>query len=201
MGWYQGKYCKFPNYLIQAFKLAKEIGGVDFKYIYNQWGNATYNSKMGNACLKLYQALKKEGIILDGMGIQLHCAVKNGILYEQPGGQEVKFDFLSFDDMLNAYTQVGLPVHITEFDIALSQHPSSNEILQQGKYYAEILKHCIVSKSVKTFKFWGVSDKYSWIRKSVPYPASPLLYDTLFQPKPALIESKKVLYQILKSKF
>ncbi len=198
MGWYQGKHYKFPKYLIEGYKIAKEIGGGDFKYIYNQWGNATTKSKMGDACLKLYLALKEEGIILDGMGIQLHCAIKDEKLFEQPGGQNNEFDFASFDQMLSNYARVGLPVHITEFDIALSEFPTEAEFNLQGKYFAQILKHSIQSKAVKTFKTWGATDKYSWVRKSLPYPASPLLYDTLFMPKPAIIEQKRMLFHLKK---
>ena len=96
MGWYQGKHHRFPQYLIEAFKIAREIGGPSIQYIYNQWGNATMDSKMGDACYKLYFALKEEGILLDGIGIQLHCALKKGKLFEQPGGENQEFNFSSY---------------------------------------------------------------------------------------------------------
>jgi endo-1,4-beta-xylanase len=198
MGWYQGKNHKFPKYLIEAFKIAKEIGGPTIKYIYNQWGNATIDSKMGDACYKLYFALKEEGIVLDGMGIQLHCALKKGKLFEQPGGENIEFDFNSFKKQLNEYKEKNINVHITEFDIALSENPSSEELEKQGKYYAEVMKYSLLSSAVKTFKFWGISDKYSWIRHSLPYQASPLLYDTNFNPKPALLYLKSMLHNELK---
>jgi len=198
MGWYQGKHHRFPQYLIEAFKIAREIGGPSIQYIYNQWGNATTDSKMGDACYKLYFALKEEGILLDGMGIQLHCALKKGKLFEQPGGENQEFNFSSYGKLLNRYKEKKINLHITEFDIALSENPSSEELEKQGKYYAEVMKYSLLSSAVKTFKFWGISDKYSWIRHSLPYQASPLLYDTNFNPKPALLYLKYMLHNELK---
>ena len=200
MGWYQGKHHRFPKYLIEAFKIAREIGGPSIQYIYNQWGNATTNSKMGDACYKLYFALKEEGIVLDGMGIQLHCALKKGKLFEQPGGENIEFDFNSFKKQLNEYKEKNINVHITEFDIALSEKPNNDELENQGRFYAEMLKYSLRNTAVKTFKIWGVSDKYSWIRHSLPYQASPLLYDTNFNEKPALLYMKNILKNELKSK-
>ena len=198
MGWYQGKHHRFPQYLIEAFKIARGIGGPSIQYIYNQWGNATTDSKMGEACYELYFALKEEGILLDGIGIQLHCAIKKGKLFEQPGGENQEFNFSSFKELLNLYKKKNISLHITEFDIALSENPSSEELENQGKYYAEVIKYSLISCAVKTFKFWGISDKYSWIRNSLPYQASPLLYDTNFEKKPALLYLKNMLQNEMK---
>jgi hypothetical protein len=144
------------------------------------------------------RAAKEEGILLDGIGIQLHCAIKKGKLFEQPGGENQEFNFSSFKELLNLYKKKNISLHITEFDIALSENPSSEELENQGKYYAEVIKYSLISCAVKTFKFWGISDKYSWIRNSLPYQASPLLYDTNFEKKPALLYLKNMLQNEMK---
>ena len=61
----------------------------------------------------------------------------------------------------------------------------------QGKYYAEVLRHAIASTAVKSFKTWGLPDKYSW--KPNKEDDHPLMLDAKFQPKPAYLMSLELL--------
>ena len=188
MGMYQGKKCQFPKYLTEAFRISREVGGKDLKLVLNEYGNATTKSPMGTTFLALIKAMKEEGIPVDDAGIQLHCTLKDGVLFES--GKE-PFDFDSFDELLKQYEEAGIDVHITEFDIYMSENPTEADFELQGKYYAEVLRHAIMSPAVKSFKTWGFTDRHSWERGS--HNGHPLLLDEDFQPKPAYLRQVEML--------
>lgn len=190
MGMYQGKKYVFPQYFVDAFKIAREVGDKNLKLIVNEWGNATTKSARSKAFLSLVKAMREEGIPVDGAEIQLHTLLIDGKLYEW-GEKEIPFDLNSFEAMLKQYEQAGIEIHITEFDIHLPENPTEADFQLQGKYYAEILKHAIMSPAVKTFKTWGFTDKYSW--KAEGKDGHPLLLDENFMPKPAYIKQVEML--------
>ena len=196
MGMYQGKKFSFPQYLVEAFRIAREVGGPDLKLVLNDWGNAATNSYRGLAFLKLVKALREEGVPLDGAGLQMHFQLKNGELFE--GGGKAPFDFNAFDVMLRQYEKQQVDVHITEFDIYLTANPTPLDYQLQGKYYLEVLRHALASKAVKSFKTWGFTDKYSWKRNGPN--GYPLLLDTNFQAKPAYLMSLELLKTLSRSR-
>ena len=181
LGMYQGKKHAFPRYLVEAFRLAREAGGPDLKLILNEWGNETTKSARAQPFLELIQALREEGIPVDGAGLQLHTRLKNGTLHGWADNQP--FDLDAFSAQLQLYAQAGLDVHITEFDIHLGPEPTPEDFELQGKYYAEILRRVLQATAVKSFKTWGVTDRHSW--KADGKDGHPLLLDENLQPKPA----------------
>jgi len=189
LGMYQGKKHQFPRYLVEAFRIAREVGGPGLKLILNEWGNETTKSPRGHAFLALIQALKEEGIPVDGAGLQLHCRLKDGQLHGWANNQP--FDFDAFDAMLKLYAQAGIEAHITEFDIHLGANPTSQDFELQGKYYAEILRHALQAPAVKSFKTWGFTDRHSW--KADGIDGHPLLLDENLQPKPAYLRQVEML--------
>ena len=110
MGMYQGKKYLFPQYLVDAFQIAREAGGPGLKLHLNEYDNASTQSLRGSAFLKLIQSMREEGIPVDGAGMQMHFDLKDGKLLE--GGFKAGFDFGSFDAMLQEYAQAGIDVHI-----------------------------------------------------------------------------------------
>lgn len=193
MGWYQGKKYKFPQYLVDSYKIAREVGGKDLKLVLNEYNNATTKSPRGKTFLALIKAMKEEGIPVDDAGIQLHCRIRDGKFCEW--GKD-EFDFDAFEAMLKLYEEAGIDVHITEFDIHLPVNPTEADFQLQGKSYAEILKRAIQSPAVKTFKTWGFSDKHSW--KADGIDGHPLLLDENYNPKPAYIRQIAMLKSLKK---
>lgn len=188
LGMYQGKKYRFPQYLVDAFNISREVGGKKLKLVLNEYNNATTKSPRGTTFLALIKAMKEEGIPVDGAGIQLHCTLRNGVFSES--GKE-PFDFDAFDAMMKEYEKAGIDVHITEFDIYMPDNPTEADFELQGKYYAEILKHAIQCPAVKSFKTWGFTDKHAWDRGGVD--GHPLLLDENFQPKPAYLRQVEML--------
>lgn len=192
MGMYQGKKYKFPQYLVDAFSISREVGGKKLKLVLNEYNNATTKSPRGTTFLALIKAMKQEGIPVDDAGIQLHCTIRNGVFSES--GKE-PFDFDAFDAMLKQYEEARIDVHITEFDIYMPDNPTETDFALQGKYYAEILKHAIRSPAVKTFKTWGFTDRDAWNRGG--NDGHPLLLDKQYKPKPAYIQQAEMLKSLV----
>jgi endo-1,4-beta-xylanase len=190
LGMHQGRNHQFPSYLVEAFRIARETAGPDVKLILNEWGNETTKSLRGHAFLELMQALRAEGIPVDGAGLQLHSRLKNGVFCDWLGKP---FDFEAFDVMLKLYEKAGIEVHITEFDIHLPVAPTADDFELQGKYYAEVLRHALASSVVKSFKTWGFTDASSW--KADGQDGHPLLLDEKLRPKPAYLRQIEMLKQ------
>jgi len=194
LGWYKGKKHTFPRYLIDILKISNEIGGYEF--IYNENSNSMVKSRNGLATYELILALREEGLRVDGVGMQLHCTLKNGILYEE--FDSFPFDFDSFQEMIKIYYKSDIDVFITEFDInILNPNPTQQELEAQAYYYAKVLEIALQNR-VKAFITFGTSDKVSnHITKAVGYKTSPYLFDENYNSKPALKEMKKTLSKYL----
>jgi endo-1,4-beta-xylanase len=189
LGMEQGAKHTFPRYLVEAFRTAREAGGPEVKLILNEWGNETTKSLRALPFLELIQALRAEGIPVDGAGLQLHTCLKNGLLHGWASNQP--FDLDAFSAQLALYARAGLEVHITEFDIHLGPDPTPEDFALQGKYYAEILQRVLRAPAVKSFKTWGFTDRHSW--KADGKDGHPLLLDESLQPKPAYLRQVEVL--------
>lgn len=189
LGMYQGRKHAFPRYLVDSFRIAREAAGSGVKLILNEWANETTKSARALPFLEVVQALREEGLPIDGAGLQLHCRLKDGKLHGWTGN--APFDFDAFAAMLRMYEQARIEVHITEFDIHLPPNPTADDFELQGKHYAEILRHALQSPAVKTFKTWGFTDRHSW--KADGVDGHPLLLDENLQPKPAYRRQMEML--------
>ncbi len=196
LGMYQGKKHQFPNYLVEAFRTARQAGGPDLKLILNEWGNETTKSMRGHAFLALIQALREEGVPVDGAGLQLHCRLKKGKFCGW--ASDLPFDFEAFAAMLQLYEQAGIEVHITEFDIHLEANPTERDYELQGQCYARILECALSSPAVKSFKTWGFTDRHSW--KENGQDGHPLLLNENLQPKPAYLRQIQMLEKLTLTK-
>lgn len=189
LGMYQGARHSFPRYLVEAFRAARTAGGPELKLILNEWGNETTRSPRALPFLELIQALREEGVPVDGAGLQLHTRLKDGVLHGWASNQP--FDFDAFSAQLALYARAGLEVHITEFDIHLGPDPTTEDHAMQGRCYAEILRRVLQSPAVKSFKTWGFTDRASW--KADGKDGRPLLLDEALQPKPAYLRQIEML--------
>ena len=196
MGWYKGKKHTFPKYLIDIFKVCTEVGG-GYKLIYNENDNSMTKSKNGMATYELILALRQEGLKVDGVGMQLHCTLRNNILYEE--FNNTPFDFDSFKQMIEIYNKAKIDVYITEFDInIINPNPTQQEFESQAFYYSKILEVALKTKGVKSFITFGTSDKLgNHITSYVGHKTYPYLFDENYNPKPAFNELKNTIKKLL----
>ncbi|MFC1494046.1 endo-1,4-beta-xylanase [Thermodesulfobacteriota bacterium] len=187
-----------------AFKFASEFAPNTELY-YNDF-NAWRPAKR-DGIVRLVKMLKKEGIRIDGVGIQGHW----GLNYPKTEYIEAAID---------AYASLGVKVMITELDVDVLPLTKEGQIigkvmtheqfqLEEFKEfldpYADGLPDSIQQKltdryaelfkifynrrdKIDRVTFWGVHDGMSW-KNGYPVPGRtnyPLLYDRNRQPKPAL---------------
>lgn len=192
-----------------AFRIAMEELPADAKLIYNDY-HMTRPGRQATviAMVKDFQA---KGIRIDGIGIQGHWTM------EDPSLEEL-------DEMLGAFSQTGVPLHITELDIdylgrsqyfganvdleRLKSDPANNpypdgvlpeaEEQRFAKRYADIFKILLKHhEHIDRVTFWGVSDLTNWLND---FPVEgrtnfSLLFDRQFETKPAFFSVLEVAKQ------
>jgi len=91
------------------------------------------------------------------------------------------------------FAALGVKVHITELDVRI-QAPTTPAALQtQAQNYREVVSACMSSPACDVLVLWGFTDKESWIPGTFPGWGDALIYDSLYQPKPAYTAIQSLL--------
>ncbi|KAG6623517.1 putative xylanase [Phytophthora cinnamomi] len=149
------------DFLTTAFKTANQVKkslGLKTKLYYNDYNTNTINAK-STAVLNMIKKLLDDGITVDGVGFQSHCASS---------------DTSSAADLaanLERFTALGLDVALTEVDVtASSSSPSAEEQTQQSNVYTNIVAACKQVEKCVGVTIWGYDDNYSWLSTKAPLP-------------------------------
>jgi endo-1,4-beta-xylanase len=172
-----------PDFIAKAFEYAHEA---DPKAILRYNDYSLENPAKRKKLIALIKSLQAQGIPVGAIGSQTHVSV-SAPTFEQE------------DQALTELETLGLPIHITEFDVNGSQRGQSNTgadvaniasmtggglvsdaNLRLANQYSNLFKVFLKHPSVKVVTFWGVNDGVSWLRSG-----NPLLFDANDQPKPA----------------
>jgi endo-1,4-beta-xylanase len=169
-----------PDYIDLAFQWAHEAdpGALLF---YNDYGAEGVNRK-ANGIVKMVADMKARGIPIDGVGLQFHVDGAGRLNLEQVA------------ENMQQLEELGVQVQITELDIRLEEPFNDAKFQSQAEYYADILNVCLGAPNCTAFVLWGFTDKYSWIPDFKPGYGAALIFDALYQPKPAyfsLLETLK----------
>lgn len=125
--------------------------------------------------IRLAKSLKEREVPIHGIGIQGHLNI-----------YAPTFDII--EQSLEAYSKLGLMLHVTELDISLFRfedhshldEPTEELLQRQGEYYEGLFALFRQYKEViESVTLWGVSDKESWLNH---FPVRdrrnwPLLFD------------------------
>jgi len=185
------------DFIEQAFIMAAKAAP-NAKLYYNDYN--LYKPEKRNGVLRLVKDLQSKGVKIDGVGMQAHYSLDNPELTD-------------IEDSINAYSNLGVDVLITELDVSVLPFPDENNMgadvslnfdlqaefnpypdglptsveNQLGTRYKELFaifnKHQDVIKRVT---FWGVSDAQTW-RNDWPMTGRsdyPLLFDRQLNIKP-----------------
>jgi endo-1,4-beta-xylanase len=154
--------------------------------VYNDYmGWAPNDAAHRAGVLKLLERLKKNNVPVDALGIQAHIG-SNGM-----GGSLLgDADEVEWRKFLDAVTQMGLGLVITEFDV--NDRYVGGSIAERDKVVADYAKAYLdIAFSYPQLRYmmaWGIVDKYSWLQSSSPrpdgLPKRPTPYDDAFKPKP-----------------
>jgi len=173
-----------PDFIAKAFEYAHEA---DPKAILRYNDYSLENPAKRHKLITLIKSLQAQHVPVMAIGSQTHVSVSSPSFAEE-------------DKALTELETLGLPIHITEFDVNGAQggqrntgaDVASNAATTQGGLvsnadkrladaYAGLFRAFVKHhKYVKVVTFWGVNDGVSW-RAS----GRPLLFDANDQPKPA----------------
>lgn len=187
-----------------AFKFAAQYAPNTELY-YNDFN--TWRPAKRDGIVRLVKMLQKEGIRIDGVGMQCHW----GLNYPK-----TKY----IEEAMDAYTACGVKVMVTELDVDVLPLTKEGQIIGQGmadkqfqleefkefldpypnglpdsiqnvlaNRYAELFSIFYKHKDqIARVTLWGIDDGMSW-KNGYPIPNRtnyPLLWDRQKQPKPAL---------------
>jgi endo-1,4-beta-xylanase len=169
------------DYIDIAFQTAHEADP-DALLFYNDY-NAEDMYAKSNAVYQMVKGMKERGIPIDGVGMQFHVE-----LNKLPDLDQVAQNIKRLGDL-------GLQVHITELDIRIKNPPTQEQLEQQAKNYRDILNVCLDAPNCTAFIMWGMTDKYSWIPVYREGYGSALIFDEIYQPKPAFLALLEALKQ------
>jgi len=173
-----------PDFIAKAFEYAHEADP-DAILRYNDY--SLENPAKRHKLVTLIKSLQAQHVPVGAIGSQTHVSVSSPSFDQE-------------DQALTELEQLGLPIHITEFDVNSAQggqrstsgDVAANAATTQGglvsdadkkladayaNLFRAFLKH---EKYVKVITFWGVNDGVSWRAQG-----RPLLFDANDQPKPA----------------
>lgn len=204
--WRQSPFYKIigKEYIKLAFQFAHEADP-NAELYYNDYSMAKQERR--DSVVKLVNELKKQGIRVDGIGMQGHMTM------DYPTVEE-------YEKSILAFASTGAKVMITEMDISVIPFPQGNmsaDVALKYKYdpvmnpypnelpdsvanalqarYASFfrlfLKH---SDKISRVTLWGISDANTW-RNNWPIPGRkdyPLLFDRNYNPKPIVDEVIKM---------
>ncbi len=153
---------------------------------YNDY-NLESNTAKRNAVIQLLNNLRLKGVKVNGIGLQMHINTTN------PELTQIAIAIKQVVD--NQYQ-----LHIAELDISVN--PLAKDIVftpdlarRQAALLAGIIQqYNQIDKAYQYgITFWGISDRYSWIRSYYNRIDFPLLYDDNYLPKPAYCAIKSQL--------
>lgn len=173
---------------LQADATLKELGLRDkVKLYYNDYDN-TKPAKRSKT-LAMLQWLIDEDVPIDGVGLQCHYHTGS-------------FDMKQLEDSIIAYSELGLDVQITEFDVDIYDRTQSD--LTDYSSYADVpeevlnVQATIYGRAFEIFRrhkdkisnvtFWGVSDDNTYMNNNPDYGMLtnyPYVFDVFQEPKPA----------------
>lgn len=185
--WYQ--ICG-EEYIIKAFQWAHEADPNALLF-YNDY-NEIDSVKRGKI-IRLIKTLKAQGVPVHGVGLQGHWAIN------EPVKEQLELT-------LHDFSQLGMPLQITELDISVYPKEHHAREKHAGDYdtvftkekeqkQVEVYKICFdlfrkYRQHITSVTFWNISDRNSWldnfpVRGRKDYP---LLFDKGLHPKKAFWE-------------
>lgn len=141
------------------------------------------------ALLRLVERLRRDGVPLDGIGVQAHLDLAKGPL-----------DAAGIAAMLREIAGMGLSVTITELDVREADRTSpiaarDRAIDDAVRRYLDIV---LAEPAVRGVVSWGVSDRDSWLQADIAAATPDLLnrglpYDAALRPKPVRATLRRAL--------
>jgi len=163
------------DYVELAFRAAAEADP-DAVLVYNdaRMDYATSeHERCRDAVLRLMERLVSRGVPVHAVGIQAHL-----------DATERRFDGVRLQRFIRQLTEMGLDIYITELDV--SEQGLGGGARARDRAIAAVYGHyldvVLEVPAVKAVLTWGLSDRYTWLRTTLPRtdgePVRPLPLDS-----------------------
>ncbi|MFG1810858.1 endo-1,4-beta-xylanase [Streptomyces sp. NPDC049040] len=159
-----------PGYIADAFRWAHQADPKAVLF-YNDYNDDGINAK-STAIYDLVAKLRKEGVPVQGVGIQGHLDV------QYPAPHDIADNLARFD-------KLGVQTAITEADVRITLPADNTEVEAQNEAYQTLLEGCLLTRNCTDFTVWGFTDKYSWVPGTFSGEGQANIYDENYQPKTA----------------
>jgi len=165
-----------PQYVELAFRLA-HAADPDALLFLNDF-NAEGLGAKSDVLYQFVRDLKAAGVPIHGVGLQMHISVETA-------GDRTTANIVQ---NMQRLADLGLQIHITEFDVSLCGTLSLEErrALQTNRW-REIAEACVNQPACTAITTWGIADPNSWRDRECSMGAErsePLLFDLNYQRKP-----------------
>ena len=120
---------------------------------------------------ELVSMLKRQGVPIDGIGLQGHVDTAPPPAYEAN---------------IARFARLGLRIELTEMDV----RTKGDQAAAQAAQYARLVDGC---RSCARFTVWGVDDADSWVPDAYPGFGNATLLDHQLRPKPAFDAFRRAL--------
>ncbi len=161
-----------PGYIALAFSLARQADP-QAKLFYNDYGAEGEGTK-ADAVYRLLAQLKRQGVPIDGIGLQAHVDTR-----PPPG----------YARNIERFAKLGLRVELTELDVRTKSDDATARRAQAAQY-ERLVTGC---RPCTRFTVWGLDDADSWVPGGYPGFDQATLLDGDLRPKPSFDAFRRAL--------
>jgi endo-1,4-beta-xylanase len=168
-----------PDYLARIYQYAAEADPNALLF-YNDFGQDENPAKT-QAILDMVADFKKKEVPIHGLGLQMHVGLRS--------------DISAIEKVIQAYSNTGLLVYISELDVAISSYQKNSSLkftealaLEQREKYRQIVsayRRLVPPAQQFGITTWNVGDSDSWLRKFIQPNEWPLPFNDNYSRKPA----------------
>jgi endo-1,4-beta-xylanase len=159
-----------PGYVAIALNAAR-AADPDAKLYINDYGVETAGPKM-RALHDLVASLKRDGVPIDGVGLQSHFVAGSAPT--------------DLQDVMEQFAALGVDVAVTELDLRIRLPANVKSLAAQAGDYASVVRACRLTERCVGVTTWGITDDRSWIPSFFSGYGAALPFDEAYRPKPAV---------------
>jgi endo-1,4-beta-xylanase len=159
-----------PDYVAIALRAARAADPHAKLYI-NDYGVEKDGPKM-RALHDLVASLKRDGVPIDGVGLQSHFVVSSA-----PA---------NLPAVMADFAALGVDVAVTELDLRIRLPADVKSLAAQAADYASVVRACRLTERCVGVTTWGITDDRSWIPSFFSGYGAALPFDEAYRPKPAV---------------
>jgi endo-1,4-beta-xylanase len=159
-----------PDYVAIALRAAR-AADPDAKLYVNDYNVETDGPKM-RALLDLVASLKRDGVPIDGVGLQSHFVA---------GAAPA-----DLSAVMAEFAALGVDVAVTELDLRIRLPADDKALARQAEDYASVVRSCRSTPRCVGVTIWGITDDRSWIPSFFSGYGAALPFDEAYRAKPAV---------------